>query len=146
MQYRETDFNFVSRLMEEEGIFYFFEQRGANTLWCWRDAASAVRRLPAHGQGPLSLPATGGLLEEDTVAQIEHEYRVEHREASLTDYDFEKPNTSLLATLSGGSEGEDQEGEFYDYPGKYKTKAEGDRYARIRLEEHEVNISDGPRR
>ena len=80
------------------------------------------------------------MLDEDTVAQIEHEYRVNTGKTSLTDYDFEKPNTSLMATLSGGGEGADQEGEYYDYPGKHKTKAEGDRYVRIRLEEREVNI------
>jgi type VI secretion system secreted protein VgrG len=139
VQYRETDFNFISRLMEEEGIFYFFKQEDSKHTLVVGDAASAFAACP-HMAKARYTPATGGLLEEDTVAQIEHEYRVNTGKTSLTDYDFEKPNTSLMATLSGGSEGEDQEGEFYDYPGRHKTKAEGDRYVRIRLEEREVNI------
>jgi type VI secretion system secreted protein VgrG len=139
VQYRETDFNFVSRLMEEEGIFYFFQQDESKHTLVLADTASSFAPCTLMPKARYT-PATGGRLDEDTVAHIEHEYRVNTGKTSLTDYDFEKPNTSLMATLSGASEGEDQEGEFYDYPGKHKTKAEGDRYVRLRLEEREVNI------
>ena len=54
---------------------------------------------------------------------------------SLKDYDFKKPLTNLYATLPS-----DEKGEDYDYPGIYTTKAQGDHYARIRLEEREVRI------
>jgi type VI secretion system secreted protein VgrG len=56
--------------------------------------------------------------------------------ATHTDYDFTKPNSSLSASLDGN-----RPGEIYDYPGKYDSKGDGDRYARIRLEEQEVDIS-----
>ena len=67
---------------------------------------------------------------------LETEFRTHTGTASLTDYDFEKPNTSLFATLAGTMAGED-----YDFPGKYKTKDDGARYARIRLEEKEATLT-----
>lgn len=135
VQYRETDFNFVSRLLEEEGIFYFFEQSQDQHTMVLADDASAFAACP-HQPSARFAPSTGGRLDEDVVGTLEAEYRVQTGTASHTDYDFTKPNTSLFATLSGT-----QKGEAYDYPGKYTTKDEGDHYARVRLEELEVGIS-----
>ena len=100
VQYRETDFNFVSRLLEEEGIFYFFEQTEDKHTLVLADAKSAFAACP-HKPAARYTPATGGRLDEDTVLSIEEEHRVNTGKTSLTDYDFEKPNTSLDATLSG---------------------------------------------
>ena len=135
VQYRETDFNFVSRLLEEEGIFYFFEQSEDKHTLVLADDVSAFAACPNQATARFS-PSTGGNMDEDSVATLEAEFRVQTGTASHTDYDFTKPNTSLFATLAG-----QQKGEAYDYPGKYLTKDDGDHYARIRLEELEVNIS-----
>ena len=135
VQYRETDFNFVSRLMEEEGIFYFFKQSADKHTLVLGDQSSTFVTCP-HQATARFLPSKGGLLEEEIVHTIASEVRVETSKTSLTDYDFEKPNTSLHATLSGTGPGEE-----YDHPGRYKTKDDGDRYARIRLEEKEVRLA-----
>jgi type VI secretion system secreted protein VgrG len=138
VQYRETDFNFVSRLMEEEGIYYFFEQSEAKHTLILGDAKAAFEACP-HKAAARFTPATGGRLDEDTVLTIEEEHCVNTGKTYLIDYDFEKPKTSLDATLSGGDEGvSDEAGEYYDYPGNYKTKADGDKFAKIRLEEREA--------
>jgi type VI secretion system secreted protein VgrG len=140
VQYRETDFNFVSRLMEEEGIFYFFEHTNSKHTLVLANATKAFAACPNMPEARYA-PSMGGRLDEDTVAGIEHEYRVNTGKASLTDYDFEKPSTDLYATLSGADEGKGrQEGEYYDYPGLYASKADGDKYARLRLEEREVPL------
>lgn len=134
VQYRETDFNFVSRLLEEEGIFYFFEQSRDKHTLVLADAPSAF--APCPNQASIRfLPSSGGVLDDPMVNVLESEFKVYVGTASLTDYDFTKPNTSLFATLSGKQKGED-----YDYPGKYSTKDNGDRYARVRLEENEVAL------
>jgi len=135
VQYRETDFNFVSRLMEEEGIFYFFEQSEERHTLVLADDLSAFAACPDQSEARF-MPSAGGRLDEETVATLEAEYRVQTGTASHTDYDFTKPNTSLFSTLAGK-----QKGEAYDYPGGYTTKDDGDHYARIRLEEKEVGIS-----
>jgi len=145
VQYRETDFNFVSRLLEEEGIFYFFEHSPDKHTMVLADDVSAFAACPnlnesTDAPGPPSsvryAPSTGGSVDDDVVFALEAEYRVQTGTASLTDYDFTKPNASLFATLKGK-----QKGEAYDYPGKYATKDDGDHYARVRLEEMEVGIS-----
>ncbi len=134
VQYRETDFNFVSRLMEDEGIFYFFEQTVDKHTLVLADDKAAFKSCPHKAKARYS-PSLGGRLDEDTVFTVEQENRVNTGTTSLTDYDFEKPSTSLYATLSSS-----EPAEYYDYPGKYSTKSDGDRYAKIRLEEREVDL------
>jgi len=135
IQYRETDLNFISRLMEDEGIFYFFEQTAEKHIMVIADQQSAFVTCPKAHTVRFHQPQAA-VLEEDTIGSLGIEVRVETGKASLTDYDFEKPNTSLSSTISG-----DGVGEVYDHPGNYKTKGEGDRYSRVRLEEREVRSS-----
>ena len=137
VQYRETDFNFVSRLMEQEGIFYFFEQSQSQHTMILADSKSNISTCPKKATARFT-PATGGRMDEDTVLLMEEEHRVNTGQTYLIDYDFEKPHTKLDANVGGG--GPDQAGEYYDYPGKYKTKGEGSNYANIRLEEREVPL------
>ncbi len=137
VQYRETDFNFVSRLLEDEGIFYFFQQSEDKHTLVLADDKSAFESCP-HKASAEYTPSLGAVLDEDTVFSIEEEHKLNTGTTSLTDYDFEKPNTSLYATISGPSDISSFEG--YDYPGDYKTKDDGDRYARIRMEEREVQL------
>ncbi len=135
VQYRETDFNFVSRLLEEEGIFYFFEHTSDKHTLVLGDDASAFTTCANQATADF-MPAEGGRLDANTVNTLESEFRVKVGTTSHTDYDFTKPTTSLFSTLAGT-----QKGEIYDYPGKYTSKDDGDHYARIRLEEQEVNIA-----
>ena len=131
----ETDFNFVSRLLEEEGIFYFFEQTPDKHTLVLGDQPSVFQNCPNQPKSRF-LPAQGGVLEDDIVHRLESEFRIEIGTASLSDYNFEKPNVSLFTTLPGN-----WKGEAYEYPGNYKSKDEGDRYARVRLEEKEVGLA-----
>jgi type VI secretion system secreted protein VgrG len=134
VQYRETDFNFVSRLLEDEGIFYYFEQTADKHTLVLADDKLAFKACP-HKAKARYTPSLGGRLDEDTVLSVEEEHKVNTGTASLADYDFEKPNTKLYATLSGA-----EPAEYYDYPGKYSTKDDGDHYAKVRLEEREVEL------
>ncbi len=134
VQYRETDLNFVSRLLEEEGIGYYFEQSVDKHTIVLVDNNVSLSAC-AHQAEARYTPATGGLLDEDTVHRVEEELHIQTGQAALTDYDFEKPSTNLFANMAG-----EQAGEFYDYPGGYVTKDRGDVYARIRLEEREAGI------
>lgn len=135
VQYRETDFNFVSRLMEDEGICYFFEQTEEKHTMVLVDSHNAFPSCP-HQPAARFLPASGGHQDNDTVNTLETEYKVQPGTTSLTDYNFQRPHTSLYATLAGT-----QQGELYDYPGNHDNKEDGDRYARIRLEEQEARIA-----
>src|SRR6185295_9292172 len=129
VQYRETDFNFVSRLMEEEGIFYFFEhEKGKHKLILANDP-SAHAAVPKQATARYELTA-GGWQEDDVVMEwtVQQEFRP--GAWACTDYNFETPSTSLLVKAAGNNKYE-----IYDHPGEYRKKGDGDGLARIRLEE-----------
>lgn len=134
VQYRETDLNFVSRLLEEEGIFYFFEHTVAKHTLVLSDKKNAFALCP-NQESARYVPVSGAVQDNDTVSTLHREQRVHTGMVSLNDYNFKQPKVGLLSQSSV-----DQHGEVYDYPGKYETKDDGDRYARIRLEEQEVQL------
>ncbi len=132
VQYRESDLNFVSRLMEEEGIFYFFEHaKGKHTLVLGNDV-SAVKA--SAGQPKARYDSTGGGWSgEDVILEWVQEREVRPGVYTTTDYNFETPATSLLSTAKGKTKWE-----LYDYPGEFAKRGDGDRMARVRLEENQM--------
>lgn len=134
VQYRESDFNFVSRLMEQVGIFYFFKhEKGKHTLVLTddkRDYYDAQQALVKH--------STGSLLEPH-VSSWSHASEMRSGRATLTDYDFEKPKSDLetktdtLHKLDGWDKRD-----RYDYPGKYLVKGTGTDLSKFRMEAEEV--------
>jgi type VI secretion system secreted protein VgrG len=132
VQYRETDFNFVSRLMEEEGISYFFEhEQGKHTLILANDPAA---HKPCPNQPSVRYAEIpGSWQEEDVVLEWHQEQEVRSGAYAITDYNFEMPSSSLAAKATGKNTYE-----IYDYPGEYRRRAEGDGLARIRLQEQEM--------
>jgi type VI secretion system secreted protein VgrG len=132
VQYRETDFNFVSRLMEEEGIFYFFEhEEGKHTLVLANDP-NAHKPCPNQPTARYELSA-GGWQEDDVVLEWRVEQEFRPGAYAATDYNFETPTSNLYSTVNGNGKYE-----IYDFPGEYRRRAEGDGLVRIRLEEQET--------
>jgi type VI secretion system secreted protein VgrG len=132
VQYRETDFNFVSRLMEEEGIYYYVEHKdGKHILNLANDPAA---HEPCPGQATARYDFRGGSVEyEDVVTEWRHEEEFRPGAWAQTDYNFETPSTSLAVTVNGKNPYE-----IYEYPGEYRVRPEGDKLARIRLQEQTV--------
>ena len=135
VQYRESDMDFVSRLFEEEGIFYYFEHSKEKHTLFFTDSKSGYNPCPGQSSVHYS-PDVGSYLEQDVITEFEREVSAVTGTATLTDYNFQTPNTSLLASASG--EGPQ---EAYDYPGEYDTKGEGETYVDLRLEELETPIT-----
>jgi type VI secretion system secreted protein VgrG len=134
VQYRETDLNFVSRLMEEEGIFYFFQHTPDKHTLVLADAATAF--AACAGQSAAAYDTSpGAWQDEDVVLSLRCVAETRVGTYTVNDYDFTKPSTSINANLSG-----QRKGEFYEYPAKYVTKDDGTRFARIRMEEQEVRL------
>jgi type VI secretion system secreted protein VgrG len=136
VQYRETAFNFVSRLMEEEGISYFFtHDNGKHTLVLF-DQTGAYTAVPSD---PNAAAAPGGML--DT---WDHQYEFRPGKWTRTDYNFETPSTSLLtSTPTVLSLPNISNYEMFDYPGDYLVKADGDASTKLRMQEDEVPYEIG---
>jgi len=134
VQYRETDFNFISRLLEDEGIFYFFEHSADKHTLVMADQPTAFVACP--GQSTVAYDTTPGLWQDvDVVLSLRRSQYVRVGKVTENDYDFTKPKSSIDANLEAS-----RPGEFYEYPGKYTVRDDGSRYARVRLEEQEVKL------
>jgi type VI secretion system secreted protein VgrG len=131
VQYRESHLDFVSRLLEEEGIFYFFEHSGSKHTLILADAPSAVK---ASVTPKAKMSAAGkDAAADDVLDRVELETSARSGKVVLADYNWVTPSTQLRATAAGK-----HKEEVYDYPGGFAQRDDGDRYARIRLEEREA--------
>jgi len=134
VQYRETDFNFVSRLMEQEGIHYFFKHEDGKHTLVLADAISTHEAYPkyeeiqyrAHGKGH----SQGQYIQDWTF-----EMSVQPGSCALCDYDFKNPKNELRVMSSVERDHAAGQFEIFDYPGEYTESADGEAYARIRIEE-----------
>ena len=138
VQYRETDFNFVSRLMEQYGLFYFFKHEEKKHILVLTDDLSAHKPCPEQEEVSWN-PHGGESFEDDVITSLQWEETFRFGKYAVTDYNFETPSTTLMAEVKtkiavGGNE----KFEIYDYPGEYGKKAEGDGIAKIRMEEEEA--------
>jgi type VI secretion system secreted protein VgrG len=130
VQYRETDSQFVSRLMEEEGIFYFFKHENGKHTMVLANAATAHEDCPNQPTARYEI-TSGGWQDDDVISEIKLRHDFKPSKYSQTDYNFETPNTSLQVGVGGGTPYE-----LYDYrQGEYRTRGDGDSLARIRLQE-----------
>ncbi|MEY4750589.1 MAG: hypothetical protein RIQ60_2803 [Pseudomonadota bacterium] len=137
VQYRETDFNFVSRLLEEEGISYFFNHTEDKHELVLADDSSVYLPLPGFDSVPYDEdPMHGATRSSLNTWRMRHE--IQTGAMVLRDYFYETPGTDLTSTAAKSSRGHaEAKHEVYDYPGDYTTKAAGDAVARLRLEEAE---------
>ncbi len=134
VQYRETDMNFIARLMEIEGLHFFFEHEADRHVLVIADGD--VAHVPGEGIEEIAFRAPTGLVPAETCAfELEDRRAIEVDAVSLDDFDFKNPAQQLRARL----EGPDAPAlETVDYPGCYVTRGDGERYARVRLEAEQV--------
>jgi len=134
VQYRETDFNFVSRLMEEEGIFYFFEHTQDKHILVLANRSNEFKPSPLHKEVSYK-SVIGEKRNEDVINDWFKSQEVRPGQWTMTDYNFQQPTLDLTATVIGMDE---RKLEIYDYPGEYREKGQGERYAGIRMEEEQT--------
>lgn len=150
VQYRETDFTYLSRLMEQEGIYYYFKHEEGKHVMVLADAGLAHGAVPGYETLPFVPVEDAGELFEH-VSDWSVAQQVEPQAIGFRDFDFQGPRSNLetkIATLSEfQSEGvpSSSELELYDYPGEYESAEEGEAYARLRMEEFEARyeIAEG---
>ncbi len=139
VQYRETAFNFVSRLMEEYGIFYFFEHDQNTHKLIFADKPQVHKNCPVQYKVRFNYTPGATVLHEDVVDNWGAEQELRPGKYALTDYNFQTPNTSLMANVQTVAEiGGNTKYEIYDYPGIHTKKSEGDTTTKVRMEEEEA--------
>lgn len=135
VQYRESDFNFVSRLMECEGIFYFFKHEENKHMLVIADSVNAYQTIDGYATIPYFPPENSGQRKQDHIFEWHTSHKVKSGAYILNDYDFEKPKSNLETQFKEKKQYSHAEGEHYDYPGNYLDAPTGESYANIRLDE-----------
>jgi len=135
VQYRETAFNFVSRLMEQEGIYYYFKHEDGKHTIVLADPKSAKQPITGYEEIPFSAFDAATASKAETLWDWTIEQAVQPGLYEHTDFDFEKPGTSLKAKSKIERDHAMAAFEVFDYPGEYREVPEGEEYARARIEE-----------
>jgi type VI secretion system secreted protein VgrG len=134
VQYRESDFAFVSRLMEQEGIYYFFKhEEGKHTLVLCDGTSSHGKFADKYGAMRISRTednSEAGMIWQWSVAQ-----ELRSGQYTLNDYNLKKPKANLEKSKSIKHEHKKDRYEIFDYPGRYAEAEEGATYVGIRMEE-----------
>jgi type VI secretion system secreted protein VgrG len=133
VQYRETDFNFVSRLLEQEGIYTGWEfDNGRNTLLLMDSlgahSASAAIEVPFE-------PDRVGATEKDHLTRWTVNREIQPGRYIIDDFDCLNPRNKMSGDAAIKRDNDLSGFEIYDYPGEYDKPAEGPQYAKTRIEE-----------
>ncbi|MFH1746449.1 MAG: type VI secretion system tip protein TssI/VgrG [Planctomycetota bacterium] len=132
-QYRESEMNFISRLMESEGIFYFFEHEVDGHKMVIADSGVAHVDTPNDSEF-IFRSRTGMVTEEEQewVCHLRASEEVRTGATALDEFDFQKPPTQLRSDLAAD---EFTSLQMVDYPGKYIERDIGKYLTQVRLEE-----------
>lgn len=132
VQYQESDLDFISRLLEEDGIFYFIDHTGEQPILILGDGVHAIDTLPYRSELPFRDESLATVQQEEAVRTLEAECNVFSGGTVLRDYRFKNPGVSLEQKRQ---EGRFTELERYYYPGGYVSAELGRELVRLRLEE-----------
>lgn len=135
VQYRESALDFISRLMEQAGIYYWHEHT---------DSAHTLVIADENGSAPLApfpdLPISGNA-KIAAIHRLDEEFAVRSGKWTLRDYNFETPSLDLEANAPTTIDVEQMRiRERYDYPGLYKDTGAGRHVADLRMEEEEAHF------
>lgn len=135
VQYQESDFDFLCRLLESEGIFYYFSYAADGHTLQLVDANTALTLVS-------DLAVTNVLDGTTKIRKWRHRYRYCSTKISINDFDYEKANHSLLSeTTSVLSLKNGDKLSQYHYPGTHKETEQGERLAKLLMEENESQFS-----
>ncbi|WCM93956.1 type VI secretion system tip protein VgrG [Acidovorax sp. NCPPB 2350] len=137
VQYDESDFQFVSRLMEHEGIYYYHQHAaGQHTLTLADDIIGSHTPLPGAATIPFHPPDKAAVADRENIHAWELSQEIHSGRHYNDDYDFKKPKADL-ANMRQMPPGHSHDAyETYEWPGGYTELGDGETYARVRLQEN----------
>ncbi len=133
MQYNETDLHFISRLLEKEGIFYFFEHYKDKHVLVFSDTDAYYQDIKGDTSIPLN---AGGMVSANkiSISSFDFSDRLRPGIHTHTNYNFKTPSVNLETDFKSEYNNPDEPFEVYSYPGSYGKTDRGERLTQIRLE------------
>ena len=138
VQYRESAFNFVSRLMEREGIYYYFTHEDGKHTMVLADAQNSHQTVSGYESLPYFPPSELQRRKRDHFDHWSFGEQVDTGTVSLNDFDFENPKGDLHSSAVVERKHPMASFEIYDYPGGYFKSAAGDTYSTVRITERQA--------
>jgi type VI secretion system secreted protein VgrG len=141
VQYRESDMNFVARMMEQEGLYFYFEhtESGHEMVLC--DSISAHRAVSNYEKLPYESNWSAAHGDQaEGVRSWSVGLQVLPTKVVLADYDFTRPDLQLRKDHSVARQHDQNSYEVFDYPGEFSKDADGQAYARIRAQEQQAGF------
>src|SRR3990167_5325288 len=132
VQYRESDLSFISRLMEQYGIFYLFEHAEDKDIMVIGDDPVVYVPIQDPAAVIYRAPGTTGVSDQEHIFEYRFNREIRSDAVMLKDFDFKKPRLNLGAEQKVDGDGKL---EVYDYPGEYDVLDVGKDLAKVRLEE-----------
>ena len=134
VQYRETHLAFISRLMEQHGIYYFFKHTTDKHTMHLANGKSSHEPVPGHASTPFVPLAGDDRRDREHIYHWSSERRFRTGKVEFNDYDFKQPGKKLLADTKASEKYTKSDLKFYDHPGKYTERDVGETYTKIQLE------------
>lgn len=135
VQYQESSYSFISRLMELEGIYFFFRHEADSHTLVLMDAADSHQPFSGYEVIPYHTSQSGGTTSEEGIGQWAISERVTPGLYSIDDYDFRKPNAWMFQARENPASPSPGQIDYYEWPGRFVDHQHGEFYARIRQEE-----------
>ncbi|WP_267369444.1 MULTISPECIES: type VI secretion system tip protein TssI/VgrG [unclassified Pantoea] len=134
VQYQESSLDFISRLMELEGMYYFFRHEADRHTLVLCDAPDQHQAFPGYETIAYHVTPSGGVVTEEGISQWSLSESVTPGMYSTDDYDFRKPNAWMLQARQNPASPVPGAVDVYDWPGHFVDHSHGESYARIRQE------------
>lgn len=135
VQYRESAFNFISRLLEDEGATYHFEHSLHGHTMVLTDSMSAFKPLPEYEEIPYFPESMAAIPDQEFIWHIATSKKLDTGIYVSDDYVFKGTRDLLDVTQPMVRKHPSNRLRFYDYPGGYRVLSDGERLARIRIEQ-----------
>lgn len=134
VQYNETDYDFISRVLEREGVAFYFEHENGSHRLVFVDSMS--RYAPYAGYDTFRYEPAGHVsgIQEEAVMDWLPEKQVLTTRVALRDFNFETPKADLNADSNVSRQHAISEMEVFEYPGLYRNRSDGTTYAKTRVE------------
>ena len=135
VQYRETDFAFVSRIMEEEGIYYYFEHKDGKHTCKLVDSESGHKKLENKASIAYYPPGRALHGNEEYIQSFRQAQRIEPGTVATRSFDFTKPKADLGVKAQNIQQHQSADYEVFDFQGDYVLADNGEHFAKVRVDE-----------
>ncbi|SAK49435.1 Rhs element Vgr protein [Caballeronia pedi] len=135
VQYGETDFRFIQRLMAEHGIYWFFEHADGFHRMVLVDQLGAHKPVKSPAYQTLWYVQPGRRSDREHISRFDMSGMLKTGRVTTNDYDFKKPTAPLIAQNDLPRNTAHNDFERYEWPGDYTESSQGEQIARLRMEE-----------